>query len=538
MKPFWILATALALAAPAQVPEPGLVLRATTRLVQVNVIVQKGSTPVTGLKKEDFTLTDNGKPQKVAFFAENSTALLPTSPVKLLPGTYTNLLEQKSGTPASITVILIDTLNTKRTDQVYARAQVVKFLQQIQPEDHIGIYSLGRSLRVLHDYTTDSRDLLRRLAYYKFGQQLPNLQGTEPVRGMNGEMLEFDQGLSGRGGSAFERDFYAANKIIGTLRSLEFIAAHLSRVPGRKNLVWVSGGFPLSIGFDSLEAIHDTHRDQRTFGDEVDRTVRALNNANIAIYPVDARGLMTDSTFSAQNRGKASSRRPQMPKASPGARNQEGMQELASRTGGKAYYNTNDIKKAVRDAVADARVTYTLGYYPAEAQGDGKFHTLKVQVHRSGARVRCRKGYFDVPEPTQNETLRRTELNDAVFSPIDATEIGLVVRVVKRQKEAGQFDVLIQVHPRGIGLQQTEGKWSGKLDVLIIQRDAQGRQYNGKHDTIEMRLGQANYDKVSQGGLAYRQAVERNSVATQLRVVVRDASSGAMGSVTIPWSGL
>jgi VWFA-related protein len=515
----------------------GLVLKSTTRLVQLNVIVQKGSQPATGLKREDFMLTDNGQPQKIVVFSENSSAPLPVSSNPLPPNTFTNRLEQRAGTPASITVILLDTLNTKWSDQAYARAQVVKFLQQIQPGDHIGIYTLSSSLKVLHDYTADSSELLRRLASYR-GGTLPNLQGGEPMRGMDGDSLLLDSWLRGAGASGIERDFYTKNRSIGTLKALEFIANHLSRVPGRKSLIWVSGGFPLDIGFDSMAAWHDPTRLQESFSEEVDRTVRALNNADLAIYPVDARGLMVDRTFDASRRGSGNPRRPSMPKAPVGSKNQATMEELASRTGGKAFYNTNDIKKAVTSAVADSRVTYTMGYYPADEKFDGKFHKVQVKLNKGGMKLRYRKGYFDLPEQPQDTVARRTELRDAVFSPLDATEVGLVVQVKPYAPKPGSYEVLVRVEPASISLQKSGDRYDGKLDVLLIQRDGQGRQYNGRDDTIEMQLKQERYDAVSKEGLIYRQVVEKNSRATQLRIVVRDAASGSMGSVTVPFAEL
>jgi VWFA-related protein len=521
----------------ADTRNPPLVLRSTTRLVQLNVIATRGSQPANGLKKEDFVITDNGKPQSIAVFSENSSAPLPAAATPLPANTFTNRLEQKSGTPASITVILLDNLNTRWTDQAFARRQVVKFLQQIQPGDHIGIYALGSSLKVLHDYTADSSELLHRLASYK-GGNLPDLQGGEAMKGMDGDTLMLDTWLRGAGASGIERDFYTRDRSLGTLKALEFIADHLSRVPGRKSLIWVSGGFPLMIGYDSVAAWHNPTRLQETFSDEVDRTVRALNNADLSIYPVDARGLMVDHSFDTSRHGSANPRRMSMPKAPPGSKNQATMEELASRTGGKAFYNTNDITKAVASAVADARLTYTLGYYPADEKFDGKFHKIEVHLKKGGVKLRYRKGYFDMPEQPQDTVARKTELRDAVFSPLDATELGLTVRVAPYAPKPGSYEVLVKVEPSGIGLQQAGDRWDGKLDVLLIQKDAQGRQYNGQDDTIEMQLKQEKYAQVSKEGLTYRQVIEKNGRATQLRIVVRDAASGSMGSVTVPFGEL
>jgi VWFA-related protein len=135
---------------------------------------------------------------------------------------------------------------------------------------------------------------------------------------------------------------------------------------------------------------------------------------------------MADPTFSAANR--SAELRPNPLRPGVGVANQETMRELASRTGGRAYYNTNDLKTAIRDAVQDARLTYTLGFYPSDEKFDSKFHEIKVQVDRPGINLRYRKGYFDLAERPQDYKTRKAELRDAVWSPIDASAIGLSFR--------------------------------------------------------------------------------------------------------------
>ena len=531
------IATSLLLVAAqlsAQTPSAPLILRSTTRLVQMNVVAQdhKGN-PITDLKKEDFEIRDAGQMQKIGLFSMESNAPLPAVSEPLPPNTFTNRLEHKSGTPASVSVILLDSLNTKLTDRPYAQAQVVKFLKQIEPRDRIGVYTLGRSLRVLHDYTTDSTELLKRLAGYD-GGALPNLTGSET---RSPEALQLDNLLAGRGASRIEGDFYTIDRVQGTLRAIEFIANHLSAIPGRKNLIWVSGGFPLMIGYDNLSLHADPARIQRTFSEEIDRTVRAMNNANLAIYPVDARGLVTDSRYSAERRGSANRKKASMPKSTMARvnKNQDSMRELASRTGGRAYLHTNDLSKAIREAVQDARVTYTLGFYPIAEKFDGKFHELKVKVNRPGASLRYRKGYFDVSEQPQDEKTRKTELNDAVWSPLEASGIGLVVNIQRDPAKPKTMNVFVKIDARAISLEQQGERWAGRLDMLFVQKDDRGGQFNGTSDTMELQLQRANYEKVSKDGLTYKKAVEMASQANQLRVVVRDAASGTIGTVTIPF---
>lgn len=490
--------------------------------------------PVADLKKEDFQVKVDGHVQAISTFSVDSAGNLPTSPQPLPPNTFTNRLEHRAGTPSTVTIILLDSLNTRFADQAYARQQVVKYLQTIEPGDHIGLYALGGSLRVLHDYTSDSTELLRKLAAYNGG----TLPGTSnPAQPLGGDSLLLDQWTRGGGASPGERSFYLTNRIEGTLHAIEFIANHLARLPGRKNLIWVSGGFPLTIGFNSLAQWNNPLVDQRTFSNEVNRTVQAVNNANMAIYPVDARGLMVNPQFNAE-RANVNMRRPPSIAAPVGVRNQESMQELASRTGGRAYINTNDLKSAIRDAVSDSEVTYSLGFYPANEKYDGKFHEIKLQVvDRSGLNLRYRKGYFDLAEQPQDEHARRAGLNDAVYSPIDATAMGLTVALQSAAAPRSySMDAAVKIDRDSIHLEPNGDRWIGKLDFLFVQKDDRGIQYNGEVETVELNLLPATYEKVTREGILYKKTITRHRRASQFRVIVRDAASGSIGSVTVPFN--
>ena len=507
---------------------PDLVLRTTTRLVQINVIATKHGEPVPGLKKEDFQVFDNGKRQEIRQFSEETRALLPAVAAPLPTGTFTNQLEQRSGTPAAVTAILLDGVNTRFSDQTYARKQVVQFLRQIQPEDRIAIYTLdSRGLRVLHDFTTDSADLVAKLAKYQ-GDIAPDVTGVS-------ETIDPLGGFLGGGGNSFERAFFLNNRIQQTLHAIEFIAQNLAPLPGRKNLIWISSAFPLQMGFlpsggnrgsattgmpgngraMSSGSATRLPREQRTWTDDADRTIRALNDANLAIYPVDARGLVASASPRTANRTYA---------------NQATMEELATRTGGRAFINTNDIASAVRTAVQDSSVTYTLGFYPQNDKFDNSFHNLRVKlVDFPHLDLRYRKGYVDQSTPPQDEGLRRAALQDAVLSPMDANGIGLRTNV--HQTSAG-FDVTLRVDPKSILLDPQGDRWAGKLDLLFVEKDQHGAQTYGVDDTLLMELKQENYDRVQREGLMYHRVLPLTGKASEIRVVVRDASTGAVGSIT------
>src|SRR5712692_6508611 len=215
------------------------VLRVTTRLVQVNVIVQgKKGEPVGDLTQGDFTLLDQGESQTISTFSMESTRVLPARVQPLPANFFTNRYEQKGGAPTSVTVILLDGLNTKFEDMAYARQQIVKFLGQLQPQDRVGLYTLTTRLSILHDFTSDAAPLLRALARFK-GHAGTELAASEPEPAADTGNNLIDDFLN----AANQRmsDFYTINRARSTADALEAIANHVAGLPGRKNLIWVSG---------------------------------------------------------------------------------------------------------------------------------------------------------------------------------------------------------------------------------------------------------------------------------------------------------
>lgn len=534
-----VFAGLLVIQSGAQQQDKPLVLKATTRLVLLSVIAQgHDGRPDTTLHKEDFRVRVNGKPQTIGIFSMETAGGLASSvnspaqqPAALPDTTFSNRYSN-GAMPSGVTVILFDTRNTRAQDQIYAKSQIIRYLRTLKPTDHVGLYTFGASLKVLHDYTSDSASLLQRLNSDKHWN-LPDTSREDALGALQVEGAVFDDlNRLGGGASPAERSFYTTNRIISTLRTFEFIAEHMAQLPGRKNLIWVSGGFPLDIGFDSIADWHNPAVDQRTFTEEVDRTLRAMNDANIAVYPVDARGLMTDPRFSAAMRSA-----PRRPTMSPpiGVKEQQTMQEVAGRTGGRAFYNTNDIAHAIDAAAEDSRVTYTIGFYPSDDRFDGKFHKIDVDLpNHSGVKLRYRKGYFDLPSKPEDEKSRQVELRNAVWSPMDATAMGVTASVKPAAGNPASLDVTMKVDHSSISLRQEQSRWQGRLDVLFVQRDDQGKEYGGTDDTVQLNLSPETYQKLITNDLGYHRVLARAPAAKVLRIVVRDASSGAMGSLTVP----
>jgi major membrane immunogen (membrane-anchored lipoprotein) len=306
-------------------------------------------------------------------------------------------------------------------------------------------------------------------------------------------------------------------------------------LPGRKSLIWLSGGFPLQVGFDA--ATGRPGRESRTFTREVDSATRALNNAGIAVYPVDARGLMVMPGLQASNR--TITNLPMAARMAPIRDNIDGMRELADRTGGRAAVNTNDLGGAVRRAIDDARVTYTIGYYPSDETQDGRFREIKIKVNRPNVNVRYRKGYFALkPQDAADDKTRKAETRAAVWSPLESTAIALNARAdLVEAAEPNSVNIVLQIDPSSINFQHEEDRWKALLDVVYVQKDEHGQVLTGGvTDTMTLAFTDANYAKLGREGLMRQRRLSRHPRASTLRIVVRDVGSGSMGSLTIPFS--
>lgn len=550
---------------PQAPPAPDVVLRTTTRLVSLNVIVRdKTGRAVSGLAASDFTLLDEGKTQEVRVFREEARASASVEyasiaarmdlPADLPPGTYTNF---NSPTPQSVSVILLDGLNTPVVDQRYTRLQILEFLGQLKPDDRVGLYALGDRLRVLHDFTTDARSLLKAMGRYGGELHDGNRTITDVSVFMNDQKLQ--AALQGGTEMQMLTDQIAADqntalagleeRVRRTMGALEAIAQRLSIVPGRKNLVWVSAAFPTIVATD----VRTGTGSPATFGREADRASRALAEAGVAIYPIDARGVMVEPAYQASvtynqrnmarllnnTRGRGRRDQNRFPLSSPdpmvfGDRDEKTahhdvMQELAARTGGRAFLNANDIQTALRDALDEGAGSYTLGYYPSQYEENGRFRRVQVKAKCAGCTVRHREGYFSAERSSGKEPQRET-LSAIVAAPFDTAGVPLAVQTVRMDK---QWRVAVRMDPAAVTLREARGRWLGRVDVVMIFLDEAGGSKGGGEESVALDLSAADREAAMASGFNYRQALPVVEGAKRLVIAVRDVPTGRVGTVRI-----
>jgi len=538
---------------PADATPAQGVLRATTQLVQVNVIVaDKHGQPVPGLNREDFTVFDDGEPQKISIFKVEQSQT-PAAPVKLPPDIFSNMPERQTGASPAVTVILLDGLNTSWNDQANARLRVIKFLQQLKPSDRVALYSLGRQVRVLHDFTSDSTALVAALNHYRghVGGELESSlvddadnppqwaldagQGAAQI-GENDAMVADSLQAWLIEVNNIEAQYFMNQRVEMTVDALVAIAQHLQGVPGRKNLVWVSGAFPLLRGLDLLMQNGDFSTGS-TYGEQIARAAQALNNVNLAIYPVDARGLMTDPSYDPARRSTPG--RPAIPNHLPVhmADNFTTMDEFAKRTGGRAFYNTNDIQGSIRHVIEESRLTYLLAYYPAHGKWNGEFHKIKVDVERPGLKLEYRDGDAAVPEGPPAAPTGKKALDAAVLSPLDATAVACEVKPVAIKTRPGEppsVEMQYWIDARNITLTPAGQQWEIQITLAAEELGPKGESLKGVSHQINLSLNSDTRKSFLASGLRYNEPLPIVPNAERIRVVVRDDASGELGSLSVP----
>ena len=512
-------------AGSAQNPPPANqapVFRADTRLVRVSVVVQdRRGQPVTGLTAGDFELFDHRQPQQVALFSVEGSAAPARASAQ--PDVFTNRIDGPAS--AGVTVLLFDRLNTLQEHQTIARNHIFQYLKQLRPEDRVGFYVLeADEVLVLHDFTRDAESLIKAVERVQTRTSVP-LAGSQAqlVRGIEADLRDFNTEIEGWVARAEEQiqGFYTDRRVKATTAAMEAISAHLAGVRGRKNVIWISSGFPILFNDGVM---------MRNASPELFRATRALNDADIAFYPVDARGLM--GVFSTP----PSARQQEFSTLGDLMDSVETSQVIAEKTGGRAYFNTNDLGGAIQRAAEDSRLTYVLGYTPSHGQWDGRFREIKVRVRRPDVTVRHRSGYFAVRREAPSAADKQNAILAALDSPLDSTGIGVSVTLDKAVS-AGAVVLTIRVDPAGVLLKSEGGAWTGELDVAIAQTLPEGRLVRTADTTVPLRLAEDARQQLLSEGLTFTRTVTLRPDADQVKVAIRN-SAGSIGTVTIPASRL
>lgn len=548
---------------------PGPTIRVNTRLVLVDVVARdnKGK-PVTDLKPDDFVVEENGKKEKIATFIPPPGESAGTPPPTLAPGLYTDRPDFRSpGGPP--TVILLDAANTSFSDQAYGRLQMIKYVaEQSSRGQRIAIFTLTDTLNVLQDFTSDPRVLQVALAHYH--PQEPLVGKAQPVAesaALGSPDLSPAMSASLAQATAAVADFQSVQlaylqdlRVQETLQAMRALGRALGGIPGRKEVIWLTAAFP----FDLLPENRDiseaemaevtqgrrqmtmatraagsmAEQTRTSYSDQIRQAAADLSSAQVAIYPIDVRGLASGmegsaSTSFARNPSGVSERA--VATMSDLASSQETMRAIASETGGRAYVNQNEIKDGVALALADNEAAYTIGYYPENKKWDGSYRHIKVKAARDGIQLQSRKGYFAV-DPIQEKNRKGGEqaVAETLRTNVPATLVTFSARAKTNEKGKLGIDFLVDAHT--LSTEDASGgskKFNFSYYAAIFSAD--GKMLSNHSMKVDQTFKPDTYQQILEHGIMLHLDMDAAPAPNQqLRLVVRDERTGFMGSTAGP----
>lgn len=544
--------------------ESAATIRVDTSLVVVDVVVtDPHQDPVHNLTAADFNLREDGHVQTIKTFeehtADEAAKVSQLAPLpKLEPGVFTN----ESPIPATgpLNIVLLDKLNTPMEDQAYSLDQLSQYLKSAPAGTRIAVVSLtSRQLFLLQEFTADP-ELLRAALSSKKAAMHASLFLDNPVSGDDGRTPDAALKLQ------FRRQM--------TLNALNQLSRYLGGFPGRKNLIWFSASFPISIlpegrGNAGRFAISDG---------EYKETINLLAHNQIAVYPIDARGLMGEPWFEASNagagnviadiRGLSNSLQSSFSSA---AAQKSTMTDIAGATGGKAFMNTNDLKYAVTQAINAGSNYYTLTYSPTTHKRNGQYRKIQIQLARRGLTLAYRRGYYGTgPNAPAHQNKRRTEAAEpAPYSAMRTAMVRGAPEPTEIRFEVSVRPSIADAEPALAPRNQGSGKMKGpyrrySVHYIVHQRDIQcpaspgganictvefvacvydddGVLINTQSNEIKATIKSTYYAALRQPGLhpgfQYQQEI---SVPVKgeyyLRIGVHDLTTDRVGAVELPVS--
>jgi len=532
------LAIVLAAAASGQQDTP--TFHTGTTLIELTVVALDGKgNPVTDLNKDEIEITDKGRQREVAFFRfEGDSQTREVAP--LPPGVFTNRAEYTTGPPRNITAIVIDTLNTRLEDQILLRSQVLRYLREIPADTRIGVYWLGlRGVRTVHDFTDDVESLRATLsenaveAPIQSTVDVPQPAVTDAVTLEWGSPPDESAALSEVFATAQETEETdvgrSTNVVAQTLASLEWIGNHVAGIPGRKSVIWISGGIP--------NQVVESGGWVTSFDDDIRRAAQRLASLGVTVYSTDATGLsgMVDVSQPASGRDRNGN----VVLRNLGFRSQSvlrgpvwaTMDILATTTGGRATRNSNKLTRGIEQAVVDLDGSYTVGFY-ADDTPDDEWHQINLKSLRRGVKLTYRKGYLLSAPSEQPQKWSEEEWMLPIVNPLGSTQIHLDARCEPADGD-GTYDLLLEMAADDLEFVQVAERSKADLDIAVAEKTAVGEFSFTVYSASVQLTG--DQEAPAAGTLARAELgfqLEPDTVT--MRVVVRDRYTGRYGTLDLP----
>jgi VWFA-related protein len=551
-------------AAPGS-PQPSATIHQTVNNVVVDVVVtDKSGQPIKNLSKDHFQITENGASQQIAYFEEHQAEPAPPAPAhmpSLPPNIYTNIATTVPDNGPTL-VLLMDALNTPILDQAKVRAAMIEFLHGIPQGRHIAIFTLTSRLHMVQGFNSDPSTLIATL------NQPANWQKQSTLTDNAGEdsYSDFMAGNISRDSSyiAHEQAWRIDQKVGYTLAALNSLAAYLSALPGRKNLIWFSGSFPLGLGpdspmpqgFDPSKFVSESLDRSRNYDSELHQTSEALKMARVAVYPMLAGGPSTPSQFSSSQTtnsltGGSSLANPATMinnaniESSNNLASNATMDTLAEATGGRAFHNTNDLVGAIATVTQLGSNYYTVAYAPKDKNYDGKYRKLAIKVDAPKARLDYRRGYYaeDPAKAAISSMGQPTRTTSALLHGAPAaTDILFKVRVAPTdaanqpaQRGVVRYSVNWSVDVRGLNLTESAGGMRrGSLTLAVVAYNSDAKAINNVSTPVSLILESDEFRIYLKSGLQFHQELDLPTGQVYLRMAIVDTDKDRAGATEIP----
>lgn len=548
-------------------------------VVLVDIIVTDNhGNPVSGLTKTDFQILEDGKPQTIASLEEHKTRPLAPAEAPVAAGVLTNSPAVVS--TDSVNVLLIDGLNTSTDDQTFVHAQILRYLKSIPPGTQAAVFLLTTRLRMLQGFTTDSSALLAAVDSKDVNTPYasPLLQSESEKQSLQETVDFMEANAAGppksgdltttansmEPGNALKQAFaeievrLSEARVRITLQSMQALGQYLAAFPGRKNVMWVSGSFP--IAFLPNPDLSNPFFSITGFQSDIQRTANLLSRARVAIYPVAAQGLIGSRAFQADTMGIGGPS-PGSRSISPGGRVQkdvspdqpihQSMEELAEGTGGQAFYSTNGVGDVLTRVTHDSANFYTLSYSPTNKQMDGKYRHISVKLTSGKEKLSYRRGYFAMREqdaakaretdpllplmafglPDLSQIIYKARLGPLPGKVEDAKK-GLSVPV-KDPVKTYAFD--LELFPDQLQFEVTpDGVHNGKIELKLVLYDETGKVLNVVGGRFGLTYASDEFEKLRHEGLQLRERIEIPSSSDgRLYSGICDLNSGRIGTLAV-----
>jgi VWFA-related protein len=515
------------LAQQAPVPQEAPAIRATTELVLVNVVARdKKGNLVRDLKREDFTVLEDGQKQQISSFDfENIDELALAGQTTPTATGSEGAAAPPAGAPAASEKPVVDARDRRlillffdfsamEVDQIDRAVDAAKKYvnAKMQPADMIAIVSLSSNMHLDLDFTDDKGRILSVLSAYN------SSSGQGFVNGAEGAS---EGGAETSGAfTADDTDFntFSADRKLLALQSLVQAVGKLSQ---KKSLIYFSNGISQS-GVDNQSALR--------------AATAAAVKANVAIYPLDVRGLQAlPGGGEAQNASlhgqSAYSGASVLNDLNSNAATQETLSTLAADTGGKAFFDSNDFSGVFSQVQKDTSAYYILGYTSSNHSKDGRFRHIKVVLNRPDLKLEYRSGYYAGRDFLHsNHTDREQNLQDELASELPATDVAVYAGTAYFRRDDSHYFLAVSIVVPGsqIPFVQEKDKDNATLDIAGIVLEGGKYQVGQLRDTVKLAVDATQ--QVRRKNVQYNTSFVLAPGSYHLKFVVRENTTGRMGT--------